>query len=167
MVSHSDKKNDVLLADLEESINRALEKRMPDLAGALYRLQGSAKGWCDLEDCGGCPLAPLMCINGMEERVSKLIEAYHASKEQTLNSFTYANSYTHSTLNPQMTLRKKASAIPVGAYFDRLQDILAEKTSHHDSFKLDNSQSGHKLRWQRVNDAFLHPFPNIASNRNR
>lgn len=164
MVSHSDKKNDALLADLDESISRALEERTPDLVGALYRLKASANGWCDLEDCGGCPLAPLKCVNGMEERVNHLIGAYHSSKKQTLNSFTCANSYTHST---QTTLRKKISTIPVGAYFDRLQDILTEKTGYPNNFKLDNSQSGHKLRWQRVNDAFLNPFPNFTSNRNR
>jgi len=71
---------DELLADMEQSIRRAMDARMNDLTGALLRLNGSARGWCELSDCGECPLAPMMCMNGMEERVDILIKQFHAGK---------------------------------------------------------------------------------------
>jgi hypothetical protein len=71
---------DDLLADLERSISKALEERMVDLAGALYRIQGSAKGWCDHSDCSCCPLAPMQCITNLENRVEQLIAEHHANQ---------------------------------------------------------------------------------------
>ncbi|MEX0297768.1 MAG: hypothetical protein AB3N28_01765 [Kordiimonas sp.] len=162
MASNPNIKKDALLADLNESIEKALEERMPDLAGALYRLQGSAKGWCDLEDCGGCPLAPLMCVNGIEDRVCELIEEHHAAKIQAPNSFTYRKKLPRRTRGPKFGKPKVVSPLPVGAYFERLQARLAEK-NNRTNYKTDSSTSGLKLRWQRVNDAFHHSAPNNKS----
>lgn len=69
---------DSLLADLEQSISKALDEKMVDLAGALYRLQGSAQAWCDDETCGECPLKPMQCVSRLEERVEELVEEHHA-----------------------------------------------------------------------------------------
>jgi len=77
MAKKQNREKDDLLADLEASITKALEARMVDLAGALYRLQGSAQGWCDHADCGDCPLAPMMCVSSLDERVEELISAHH------------------------------------------------------------------------------------------
>jgi hypothetical protein len=75
------KHKDDLLADLEASIEKALEARMVDLAGALYRLQGSARGWCDHSDCSDCPLAPMMCVTALDDRVHELIKVHHQKHE--------------------------------------------------------------------------------------
>lgn len=72
---------DELLADMEQSIERAMDEHMADLAGALMRLNASARGWCDKPDCDGCPLAVLMCQTDMEKRVNQLIREHHARKK--------------------------------------------------------------------------------------
>lgn len=80
MSINKNREKDDLLADLEASIEKALDAKLVDLAGALYRLQGSAHGWCDHADCGDCPLAPMMCVSALEERVNDLIEDHHRNK---------------------------------------------------------------------------------------
>lgn len=72
---------DSLLADLEQSISKALEEKMTDLAGALFRLHASAQGWCDDETCGDCALKPMQCVSRLEERVEELIAEYHSSEK--------------------------------------------------------------------------------------
>lgn len=161
-MKNTEKQNDALLTDLDESIEKALDERMPDLAGALFRLQGSAKGWCNLEDCGGCRLAPLMCVNGIEERVAQLIENHHVLKQQARKRFPHLKRLKPSALSSPTPVRRRLSSIPVAAYFDRLQDILSEKMRQPHYTPTDHSESGHKLRWQRVNDAFLNPFPTTS-----
>ena len=69
-----------LIADLDISLKKALDAREVDLAGALYRLQGSVKGWCDQSDCGGCALAPHRCSTKLEETVEQLIDEHHTKK---------------------------------------------------------------------------------------
>ncbi|TNE61717.1 MAG: hypothetical protein EP335_14945 [Alphaproteobacteria bacterium] len=67
-----------LLDDIETAIDRALDNRQEALLGALYRIQGSVHGWCNDPSCGKCPLAPMRCINGLDERLDHLITEYHA-----------------------------------------------------------------------------------------
>ncbi len=74
------REKDDLLIDIKASIEKALDARMTDLAGALYRLQGSTSGWCDHADCGPCPLAPLKCVTQLDERVNELITKHHHAK---------------------------------------------------------------------------------------
>ncbi len=164
MASNPNLKNDALLADLNESIEKALEERMSDLAGALYRLQGSAKGWCDLEDCGGCPLSPQMCVNGIEDRVRELIEDHHASKPQASNSYTYREELPRRPRKSNRLRKKTVTTLPVGAYFERLQDRLTEKANQPKDNKTDDGNSGLKLRWQRVDDTFQQPFTTVKTN---
>ncbi len=69
-----------LLEDLDISLEKALDAKMPDIVGALIRIKASTIGWCDQLDCGECSLAPLQCNYRLEERVAELIELHHAKK---------------------------------------------------------------------------------------
>lgn len=80
MVVINNREKDDLLADLEASIEKALDARLNELVGALIRLQGSAHGWCGLSDCGGCALAPMKCISELDESVDTLVQAHHKAK---------------------------------------------------------------------------------------
>ncbi|MFC3050432.1 hypothetical protein [Kordiimonas pumila] len=71
-----------LLKDIKQSIERAFDADMVDLAGALLRLQASTQGWCELADCGPCPLGPMMCLHDRDERVGALIQRHHNNKSE-------------------------------------------------------------------------------------
>lgn len=149
---------DALLSDLDKSIEKALDAKMSDLAGALYRLQGSAKGWCDQEDCGGCPLAPNTCVSGIEERVKELIEQHHLKKRVNNSA---SDSARKSLLSQKSTKFKKhrRAIVPVGRYFTHLSQILNEQGFGLTRDRLEKQSQGHKLRWQRVNETFQHLSP--------
>lgn len=70
-----------LLEDLDRSIEKALDAKLNDITGALLRLKASTKGWCEQPDCGKCPLGPLQCITGLDERVQHLIDEHHEIKQ--------------------------------------------------------------------------------------
>jgi len=91
-------KND-LLEDLELSIKKALEARTAELAGALFRLQGSANGWCDLADCGNCALAPHKCITELDDTVEQLIDEYHTKKAATAQLAYETDPFQHEPYN--------------------------------------------------------------------
>ena len=142
-----------LISDLEPTIDKALDGRLNVLAAALYRLQGSANGWCDQEDCGDCPLAPLMCVNGMEERVSALMEKYHERKTDYLAKHPDARKLPvkrKRVKRPQKTL----IATPPSSYFNQLNELLRRSPNTFVRSTLDSTSSGHRLSWKRVNAAF-------------
>jgi len=142
-----------LISDLELTIDKALDSRLNDLAGALYRLQGSANGWCDQEDCGDCPLAPLMCVNGMEERVSSLMTEYHEKKAAYLTK--HPDAHKLPVKRKRIKRAKKALvATPPSSYFKQLNELLRRPSNDFIRSKLDSISSGHRLSWKRVNAAF-------------
>lgn len=138
---------------------------MHDLAGALYRLQGSARGWCDREDCGPCPLAPHTCVSGIEERIDELMDKHHAQKRQgacatSLKTKLCKPSRQTQTPHQYDSAHKKAlTSIPIDTYFNRLDTILSNPHSDIVTRKIDKTSPKAKLPWQRVNRAFQQPLP--------
>ncbi|MBV1900894.1 MAG: hypothetical protein KUG56_04395 [Kordiimonadaceae bacterium] len=153
---HSDDKNlirDDLISDLEHSIEKALDGRINDLAGALFRLQGSVNGWCGEADCGQCALAPLMCINGMEERVSMLITQHHANK--TAPAVADADNKKIPATGKKAIRPANAGSLTFASnYFNHLNDRLCDPNMVLVQNSTDLKSSGHKLNWRQVNDAF-------------
>ncbi|MBL4837316.1 MAG: hypothetical protein JKY34_07035 [Kordiimonadaceae bacterium] len=158
---HSDDKElirDDLISDLEHSIEKALDGRINDLAGALFRLQGSVKGWCAEADCGKCALAPLMCINGMEERVTLLITQHHAAK--TAPIVAGADSKKIPVQSKKVIRPASAGSTALTSnYFNHLNDRLCDPDTALAQSSTDLKSSGHKLNWRQVKDAFQKQLP--------
>lgn len=158
------KEHDALLADLDVSIKKALDAHMYDLAGALYRLQGSARGWCEMEDCGNCPLAPHMCVSNIEERVKELADAHHRAKEKgtiaDLPETTPLATGTKKTPVKKTVSETKARTIQPEfpnraqlykrAVLDQMTVPLKE---------LEKKPVKPPTRWQRVKNIFRKPAP--------
>jgi len=144
------KRHDALLCDLDMSIEKALDTHLHDLAGALYRIQGSAKGWCELEDCGPCPLAPHMCINDLDGRVKLLAAEHHALKRP--HGTQAASATIH--YKKKSPMQSDAPSMPVSTYFSELHTALTKKEKVTAEQKFSEAARSTKLRWQSVNKVF-------------
>jgi len=150
---------DDLLADLELSIKKALDARTVELTGALFRLQGSANGWCNLPDCGNCALAPHKCITDLEKTVEQRIEEHHAQDQATnyihTNSATIEGRHLNGhRLSPVFLTNAKATLMASRLYRqlgNGAIDFVAEKIR---SISPTKSPNGIK-RWKRI-EAAMH-----------
>ena len=158
MVKKQNRGKDNLLADLEASIEKALEARMVDLAGALYRLQGSAQGWCDHADCGDCPLAPMMCVSSLDERVEELINAHHSNpvSQPTTSQSNLPSTDPAATSSPRDTsrLQKAMPEAIIKLYASRLHHQLGAAAPDYISEKIRSINSSidpQKAKdWKRI-----------------